>query len=147
HGPRGRWWFPGRGARPAALPHLRTLRLQAAPAQGARATVAWGLRPPRIEDIRLVGARARPAVASLRRTHERPARRAARGPSERARRALKGAARGLPTSVSSSDAKYIFGLEGGSIHRPIRHLQPRRLPPTAESGSGHLLTSQAACGG
>ena len=36
HGPRGRRPFPRRGARPAALPHLRTLRHRAAPAERAR---------------------------------------------------------------------------------------------------------------
>jgi hypothetical protein len=33
--PRGRRSFPGRGARPAALPHLRTLRCRAAPVERA----------------------------------------------------------------------------------------------------------------
>jgi hypothetical protein len=38
--------------------------------------------PPRIEDVRLVAARARGAVAALRRAHRRPARRAARAHAE-----------------------------------------------------------------
>src|SRR5262249_32120646 len=80
------------------------------PAEAARPTVAWSLRQPRIEDIRLVGARARPAVASVRRTHERPPRSAARAHAERASRSLRRNA-WLPTSVSSSDAKYVFRLE------------------------------------
>jgi Family of unknown function (DUF6151) len=69
-------------ARPAALPHLRRLRRRAAPAERARAAVARSLRPPGIEDIRLVGARPRPAVSALRRSHECPARRAARAHAE-----------------------------------------------------------------
>src|SRR5262249_61085047 len=64
--------------RPAALSHLRTLRRRAAPAERARAAVPRSLRPPRIEDIRLVGSRPRPAVSALRRLHEWPPRRAAR---------------------------------------------------------------------
>src|SRR5262249_29622500 len=59
------WLFPERGARRAALPHLRTLGRRAAPAERAGTAVARSLRPPRVKDPRLVGARARPAVAAL----------------------------------------------------------------------------------
>src|SRR5262249_30587588 len=71
------------GARaPPALRHLRPPRRRAAPAERARAAVARSLRPPGIEDIRLVGAWARPAVSALRRSHECPARSAARAHAE-----------------------------------------------------------------
>src|SRR5262249_61292167 len=67
----------GAGVAPAPLPHRRPLPRRAAPAERARAAVARSLRPPGIEDIRLVGAWARPAVSALRRSHECPARSAA----------------------------------------------------------------------
>jgi uncharacterized protein DUF6151 len=54
-------------ARPAPLPNLRTLRRRATPADGARAAVVRAIRPPRIEDVRLVDARARSADSVLRR--------------------------------------------------------------------------------
>ena len=65
-GSRSRQSFPGRGARSAALPHLRKFRRRAAPAERARSAVARGFRPPRVKDARLVGARPRPADAVLR---------------------------------------------------------------------------------
>jgi hypothetical protein len=55
------------GARPAPLPNLRTLRRRATPADGARAAVVRALRPPRIEDVRLVDARPCSADSVLRR--------------------------------------------------------------------------------
>src|SRR5262249_21328949 len=67
HGPPGGRPFPRRGARPAPLPNLRTLRRRAAPADADRAAVIRGLRPPRIEDVRLVDARPRSADSVLRR--------------------------------------------------------------------------------
>jgi hypothetical protein len=76
------------GARSAALPHLRTFCRRAAPAERARSTVARGFRPPRVKDARLVGARAQPAHAVLRRSDEGSACHAARAHAERARRSL-----------------------------------------------------------
>src|SRR5262245_16032319 len=67
HGPPGGRPFPRRGARPALLPNLRTLRPRAAPADADRAAVIRGLRPPHIEDVRLVDARPRSADSVLRR--------------------------------------------------------------------------------
>jgi hypothetical protein len=88
HEPRGRRSFPGRSPRSAALPHLRTLRRRASPAQRARSAVARDFRPPCVKAARLVGARPRSADAVLRRSDEGSARRAARAHAERARRAL-----------------------------------------------------------
>src|SRR5262249_3442991 len=51
-------FFVGRGARPPPLPLLQAFRRRAPPAERARAAVARSIHPPRIEDIRLVGARA-----------------------------------------------------------------------------------------
>jgi Family of unknown function (DUF6151) len=67
YGPPGGRPFPRPGARPAPLPNLRTLRRRATPADGARAAVVRAIRPPRIEDVRLVDARARSADSVLRR--------------------------------------------------------------------------------
>jgi hypothetical protein len=88
HEPRGRRSFPGRSPRSAALPHLRTLRRRASPAQRARSAVARDFRPPCVKAARLVGAWPRSADAVLRRSDEGSARRAARAHAERARRAL-----------------------------------------------------------
>ena len=52
---------------PAALPYLRGLCNRAAPVRGAATAVTPGLRPPRIEDAQVVGARARSAESILRR--------------------------------------------------------------------------------
>ena len=57
------------------LPHLRAFRRRAPPAERARAAIARSIRPPHIEDIQLVGARARSAVSALRRSYRCPARR------------------------------------------------------------------------
>ena len=54
------------------------LRRRAALADAARAAVIRDLRPARIEDVRLVDARARSADSALRRSHECSALRAAR---------------------------------------------------------------------
>jgi Family of unknown function (DUF6151) len=72
----------------AALPHLRTLRRRASPAQRAWPAIARRSRPPRDTDARLVDARARLAVAVLRRADEGSARRASRAHAKRARRRL-----------------------------------------------------------
>jgi Family of unknown function (DUF6151) len=88
HGPCGRRPFPGRGARSAALPPLRAVCRRAAAAERTRSAVARGLRRARVKDFRLVGARAQPAHAVFRRSHEGSARRAARAHAERARRSL-----------------------------------------------------------
>ena len=91
HGPRSRRSIPGRGARSAALPHLRTLRHQTAPAGRAPSTICRAFRTPRLNTARLVAARAQPPHAVLRRSHQGAARRAARAQGERARGTLTGA--------------------------------------------------------
>src|SRR5262249_30762759 len=105
------------GARRAPLPNLRTLRRRATPADGARAAVVSGLRPARIEDARLVDARARSAESVLRREHERSVRGAAGAHAQRARIPLSGAARTLAMSVPNGDAKHAFRLECAAATR------------------------------
>jgi hypothetical protein len=88
HGSWGRRSFPRRGVGSAALPHLRNLGRRAAPAERAGSAVAQGFRLSRIKDARLVGARARPADAVLRRSDESSACRTARPHGQRAHRSL-----------------------------------------------------------
>lgn len=81
------------------LPHLRKLCRRAAPAERAKSAVPGSFRPPCVNAARLVGARARPADAVFRRSHEGAARGAPRAHRERARR---GFARPVTAVVSRS---------------------------------------------
>ena len=94
---------PRRGYWSAAVPNLRTLSHRSAPAERASAAVVRDLRPPRIEDARLVAARARPAEPVLRRSYQRAALRAARAHAERARRALNGLEEPLAANAAALD--------------------------------------------
>src|SRR5262249_46690356 len=131
---------------PAALPHLRTLRRRAAPAERARAAVARNLRPPRIEDIRLVGAWARPAVSVLRRSHECPARSAARAHAERARSPLNGAP-GLPTSVTKQGCQIHLSSSTATLRSMVERITvPQGCLPYRHRGFGcrNFIKSRSA---
>jgi len=100
----------------------------------------------RIEDIRLVDARARPAVASFDDPTNAP-RAASRGAhAERARRPLNGAARASHVSKQQR-CQYIFRLECGSIHRSNSRVateKPAAQPPVR---FGSFARRRPLCGG
>jgi hypothetical protein len=98
HGPRSERPLPRRGARPTAVSHLRTFRRRAAANRRAATVVVADIRPPRIEDPRLVDARAGAANAIFPRSNGRSALHAARRYAGRAGIERAKAQSAVPTS-------------------------------------------------
>jgi hypothetical protein len=138
--------FPGRGARSVPLPPLRRLRGRTAAAERARCAVARATRPPRVKHTRLVGARAQPANAVLRRSNEGSARRAARAHAERARPSLTRLATGFVTTVCMPKEGMPFHSLSGSIVQRHSSLPAVGIPiyPASDPVTPHSFINRSS---